>query len=799
MKQTLTSHDVSALIAEYSQDAIAHNNLTTSELTKPSEELTKPSEELTKPSEELTKSSEESQNTGSLLTTDDTGDCLLTTEDTGGLVGMYLENIYDIDKKTLVLKLKFKTVRKYLLIESGIRMHTIEKFNADGSGAPKSFCVKIRKHIRDRRIVSIKQINHDRVVDIQFGTDDSEPYHMILEFYASGNIILTDKNYLILDLVHYHYYENQSNMVLADDTNLSDDSSDMKKKKIQSADVSAVRPGNTYPFDKACAKKSDHDVDINAVKLWFTNDVLNAPTKRKLKDCIMCSPFKNYSTVIIEHCMMKQGFALKQKVGRGDKLPDFDSEMFINDIKEMLCYFDTLTYPSIHGIVTDTGYYPYEYAHIDLSSAKKFPKFDLSIREWYQRIRGEIESRAEIIPKKTLKKKEKNVDKKEDIVISIKSKITELQNKKGHIANIINLCETNGIFIEIVSDHLRTMHANGYRIDPDDIMTRFTNPMLKIINIKCMDSMKTITFQEILDSSERTPLELVIDWTINVNKNIRNIYSSSKELSNKMIRTEAVMKTLEKKVIKERKIEEISDIKITRKQLWFESYNWFLSSDSYLVVSGKDIKSNEYLVKNIMKDHDIYVHSDLPGSGSCIIINSLKLDVDKIPDRTKEEAGLFVISHTKAWDTDSPNNAFWVAGIQVSKTPETGEYLVPGSFIIRGKRSYIVPQSLIMGFCILFWNGEVLSRSKSSDSKFALISCAPYTSTFECIYKKKVVPGTTKINKAISMITKYFNDIIKSKSTRTEEPEKLISDYHYIKNIPIDDWHRVSPGKVKVM
>jgi hypothetical protein len=175
-----------------------------------------------------------------------------------------------------------------------------------------------------------------------------------------------------------------------------------------------------------------------------------------------------------------------------------------------------------------------------------------------------------------------------------------------------------------------------------------------------------------------------------------------------------------------------------------------------------------------MRDSDLYVHTDLPGSGSCIILNPENLSPDKIDERTKEEAGLFVVAHTKAWDTNTLSSAYWVIGTQVSKTPESGEYVTRGSFIVRGERNYIIPQMLVMGYCILFWNGEFLTKVKTPDTKFALISCAPYTATYDCIYKKKIVPGTGKINKAMEIVTKAFSETSKD-------------DIQYIKNIPSDD------------
>jgi hypothetical protein len=43
-----------------------------------------------------------------------------------------------------------------------------------------------------------------------------------------------------------------------------------------------------------------------------------------------------------------------------------------------------------------------------------------------------------------------------------------------------------------------------------------------------------------------------------------------------------------------------------------------------------------------------------------------------------------------------------VWGDQVSKSAPTGEYLPTGSFMIRGKKNYLPPYQLVLGFAILF-------------------------------------------------------------------------------------------------
>lgn len=40
--------------------------------------------------------------------------------------------------------------------------------------------------------------------------------------------------------------------------------------------------------------------------------------------------------------------------------------------------------------------------------------------------------------------------------------------------------------------------------------------------------------------------------------------------------------------------------------------------------------------------------------------------------------------------------------LQVSKTAPSGEYLTTGSFMIRGKKNYLPPSHLVMGFSVMF-------------------------------------------------------------------------------------------------
>ena len=63
--------------------------------------------------------------------------------------------------------------------------------------------MKLRKHLRNRRLTAINQLGADRCIDLQFGRGETA-FHLILELYVSGNLILTDHEYQILTLLRVH-------------------------------------------------------------------------------------------------------------------------------------------------------------------------------------------------------------------------------------------------------------------------------------------------------------------------------------------------------------------------------------------------------------------------------------------------------------------------------------------------------------------------------------------------------------------------------------------------------------------
>ena len=114
-------------------------------------------------------------------------------------IGMRVTNVYDIDSRTYLLKLQRPEEKTIILFESGARIHQTTH-DWPKSQIPSQFSMKFRKHINQKRLISMRQLGVDRIVDMQFGEED-RACHVIVELYDRGNIVLTDNNYIILNIL----------------------------------------------------------------------------------------------------------------------------------------------------------------------------------------------------------------------------------------------------------------------------------------------------------------------------------------------------------------------------------------------------------------------------------------------------------------------------------------------------------------------------------------------------------------------------------------------------------------------
>ena len=120
------------------------------------------------------------------------------------LVGLRLANVYHLNARTYLFKLSSSTSKQHLLVESGVRLHTTA-YLREHDPLPNNFASKLRKHIRLLRLEDVQQLGVDRVVDLVFGRGERK-FHVLLELFAQGNIVLTDGDYHIIMVLRVHQY-----------------------------------------------------------------------------------------------------------------------------------------------------------------------------------------------------------------------------------------------------------------------------------------------------------------------------------------------------------------------------------------------------------------------------------------------------------------------------------------------------------------------------------------------------------------------------------------------------------------
>ena len=186
-------------------------------------------------------------------------------------------------------------------------------------------------------------------------------------------------------------------------------------------------------------------------------------------------------------------------------------------------------------------------------------------------------------------------------------------------------------------------------------------------------------------------LTIKLDLKKTVQQNASIYFEKAKKAKKKIEGIKKAMKELEKKMVKEKKKEKVK-VKTKAKE-WYEKFRWFISSDGFLVVAGKDAKTNEKLIRKYMKDSDLVFHADITGSPFVLIKNPEKKE---IPEQTIKEAAEFCGSYSKAWKVGiSTVDVYYVKPEQIKK--EGG--LPTGSFMIYGKRNWIrrIPVRIAIG------------------------------------------------------------------------------------------------------
>lgn len=551
------------------------------------------------------------------------------------------------------------TGRVDLVMQCGSRIHTTQ-YPLENPTTPPSFPMLLRKRIKGAHVESITQHNFDRVIKIRVKKD--KYYTIIVELFDKGNIILLD---------------DEDNIIQP-----------LKRKQLSERDISSKRE---YVFPK--------ERGINPIEV--TKEELSELFKNADSDAVRTLAMNGLGSLYAEEIIQRANNTVEiDKNTPTSQLSDEQIAEIHNSMQEL---FDNLKDGSIKPQIVKKDSKE-DVVPLDLIKYDDFEKtfyndFNEACDEFYsKKVNSTIKNVKEAAWNKKVKKFEKRLNLQQETLDNFEKTIKESKHKGEVIYS-------NYPTIENIINVVNNAWSNDYSF----------KEIGKILKKAKKDGMAEAQIYESIDKMGVLTLN-ISDTSFNINpkltipENAEIYYEKAKKAKRKtkgaLIAIENTKKQLED--IKSKKDIAMENVSVPKKRIkknlkWYEKHRWFISSNNTLVVGGRDANSNELIVKKYLEPNDIYLHADIHGASSV----SIKLNGEELNENIIKESGEFAASFSSAWSMGfTTQDVYWVHPDQVTKTPESGEFLKKGSFVIRGHRNYIRSARVRLGIGIVDYEGK---------------------------------------------------------------------------------------------
>ncbi|KAM3486274.1 hypothetical protein MY3957_009799 [Beauveria namnaoensis] len=691
------------------------------------------------------------------------------------LTSLRVANIYDLSTRIFLFKFAKPGTKKQLLIDIGFRCHTTE-FVRTTAGTPSAFVSRLRKALKTRRLTSVSQIGTDRILEFQFSDGH---YRLFLEFFASGNAILTDVDLRILALYrNVSEGEGQESQKVGLLYSLESRQNffgipDISQDRVRTALAAAIEKVSTTKAASSnrTPKQGDTLRKCLAVSITELPPILLDHTlqsnhfdsslelKAILNDASLLSSLtenlreaREFLDSITSHSRCT-GFIFAKKPVQDQSLQDQDGG---SKAKPRLLYDD------FHPFV------PTKFEKNDDIEILRFEGYNRTVDEFFSSLEGQrLESR--------LMEREAAAQRKIDAARQDQeNRIRGLQTAQLDNFRKAAAIEANIERVQEAMDSINGLLNQGMDwVDIGKLVAREqkkNNPVATLIclPLNLVDNVISVRlseeddvasedeepyetddsdarFEDDLDTTEsglkNSDKTIVVELTLNLSpwSNARGYYDQRKTAvvkeektqlqADKAIKsTEHKVKQDLKKVLKQEK----ALLQPIRNPMWFEKFYWFISSDGYLVLGAKDKSQAELLYRQHLRSGDAFCHADASNAAIVVVKNNSKTADVPIAPATLAQAGQLSICSSEAWDSKAGIGAWWVNSNQVSKSTSTGDILQPGNFNISGEKNFLPPGQLVLGLSVLF---KISEESKIHHNKHRIpdepaVSDAPGKETY---------------------------------------------------------------------
>ncbi len=566
-----------------------------------------------------------------------------------------------------------------VVFQAGLRVHTTQ-YPPQNPKVPPNFPMLLRKYIKGGSVTNVSQHNFDRIMRIDIQKENK--FSLVIELFAKGNIILLDEeDQIILPL---------------------------KRKLWQDRKITS-KEEYKYPPERGI---NPLEIGKNELKELLENSD---------RDIIRTLAGNGLGGLYAEEIALRSGVDKKKNAS---EVTEDEIDLLYSALSEIFKPLKTYDFHPqiISGKKEDV--LPLDLQMYSDYEKKRYESYNEAADEFYSSIVGEdiVQVHDEVwsgevgkfekrlsIQLETFEKFKKTVKESKIKGEAIYSNYQKIQN----IIDVINHARKTHSWLEIIA-----IVKKGKKDKTEGLEI-----------IESIDKMGILTLN--IDGTR-----VNIDTSKGIPENAEVYYNKGKKAKKKIKGVNiAIEKTQEeiKKAQSKREIE-MEKVLVPQKRVkkdlkWFEKLRWFLTSDGLLVIGGRDATTNEMIVKKHMENRDIYFHSDIHGAASVV----LKAGEEEVPETSINQAAAFAACFSSAWAKGLGSaDVYWVKPDQVSKTPQSGEFVSKGAFIIRGSRNYIRGLPLTLSLGKIDYEGErIMAGPPEAVSK--------YTDNFASIK-----PGYTK-------------------------------------------------------
>jgi len=620
--------------------------------------------------------------------------------------------------------------------------------------------------LKTRRVTRVAPVGTDRIIEFQFSEGQ---YRLYLEFYAGGNVILTDAEMGILALLRpVPEGEGQEELRVGLKYSLDNRQNfggvpPLTEERLRDALQKSVDRGDD---DLVAGKKSKKKKGSDALRRALAVSITEFPpmlVDHAMRVTDFDSSLKPADVLQSQERLDHLMRSLQEAQRVVEEITSSDTAKGYIIAKKKEGYEDAAPSDVARKFLIYEDFHPFRPRQFENGPATvflEFEGFNRTVDEFFSSIEGQkLESR--------LQEREQNAKRKIEAARQDQAKrlggLQEVQELNIRKAGAL---QANPERVQEAMDAVNGLIAQGMDwVEIGklvEIEQKRNNPVASIIKLPLKLQENTITLlldeeefaeddesayetgSDVSDSedeaSKKESKQKAADkrLTIDINlalspwANAREYYDQKRSAAEKEQKTlqssTKALKSQEAKIARDLKTgikQEKAVLRPVRRQMWFEKFTWFLSSDGYLVLAGKDAQQNEILYRKYLKKGDVYVHAEVQGAASVVIRNNPKTPDAPIPPSTLSQAGTISISCSSAWDSKAGMSAWWVNANQVSKSTPTGEFLPVGNFMISGKKNFLPPAALLLGFGVLF---QISEDSKARHNKHRVQDVTPAAS-----------------------------------------------------------------------